>query len=74
MSKSQSWWDLLKYIINFFLGRRRQDKEIKKQKEDAQKEHFEKVAESLKQDYKELDRKKEEEKKKDVKNRLNNMF
>ena len=74
MNESQSWWDLLKYIINFFLGRRCQDKETKKQKEDARKEHFKKVVESLKQDYKELDRKKEEEKRKDVKDRLNNMF
>jgi len=72
--KSQSWWDLLKYIINFFLGEKRRDKEAKKKKENAQKEHFKKVVESLKQDYKELDRKKEEEKRKDVKDRLNNMF
>ena len=72
--KSQSWWDLLRYIINFFLGKKRQDKETEKKKEDAQKEHFKRVDESLRQNYKELDKKKEEEKRKDVKDRLNNMF
>jgi len=74
MSEKQSWWDFLKYIINFFLGKKRQDKETEKKKEDIQKEHFKKVDESLRQNYKELDKKKEEEKRKDVKDRLNNMF
>lgn len=59
--------ELIKYLLSFFFHR-------KKLKEERQKEHFKKVSEDLKDDYKGIDEKRESKKKKDVEKRLKNLF
>jgi len=62
-----TFWELIKYILDFFFHR-------KKLKEGKQKERFKKVSEGLKDDYKVIDEKKESKKKKGVEKRLKNLF
>lgn len=65
--KSQSWLDFIRYIISFFLGR-------KKQAEAERKEEQKQVNAEIEERFDEVDREKEKKKKQDVKKRLDNMF
>ena len=65
--KSHSWWELIKFIINFFRGRRRSSEEKDKQR-------LLKIRQELQNDYDKIDRKKESKKNKSIEDRLDNMF
>lgn len=62
-----SWWEFIKYIIDFFLNRKRQ-------KEEEKAAEFKKVSDSVKNEYDQIDKDKEKQKDSDVENRLNNVF
>jgi len=65
--KSKSWIDLLKYIINFFRFKKKED-QLEKQKE------LKKINEKNQNKYDKIDEAKEKKKNKDVKKRLDNLF
>ena len=61
------WIDLIMYILNFFFNRKKfNDQKRRKEKE--------RINNKLKNVYEDIDSEKEEKKKKDVKERLDNMF
>jgi len=66
-SNNYSWWEFLKMIFAFFMGRRKQEQQ---QKQD----NFNKTTTDLNQKYNEVDKNKEDKKADDLKDRLNNMF
>ena len=65
-----TWLEFIKYVLGFIFGRWNK----KKQEEKKSKEKFKEISEDLKDNYDAIDKKKEAEKKKDVKERLNNIF
>lgn len=62
-----SWFELIKYILSFFLGRSKEKEEIKRQEQI-------KTSEELKNKYDKLDHKKQGENKNDIQDRLHNVF
>ena len=60
-------WGLIKYLIGLFFSGKKRERQ-------KHKEQFKNISEGLKEDYEEVDEKKESKKSEDVEKRLENLF
>lgn len=65
--RSYSFLELIKYLIDFFFARRKNQAE-------KRKENVDKVKSEIEEEYQDIDKKKEKGKKKNLEKRLHNMF
>tara|TARA_R110000824_G_scaffold218435_1_gene405036 strand:+ start:9076 stop:9282 length:207 start_codon:yes stop_codon:yes gene_type:complete len=67
MSKKNSWWTLIKFLLDFFKGR-------KEAQQEAQKENEKETIEDLKNEYNKVDEEKQESHTNELHDSLNNHF
>ena len=63
--KGYSWWDLFLQILSFFMGKKKEERRQEEQKQ---------ASEELKNEYHELDHQKEEDRKNELKDRMDRIF